>query len=112
VVIELGTGELQEQGERDQIKMSYACRVDDAFNDYIPIILSVMVLGILTQSVYIFTRCCFFGFAFSSLLFNFAHLLDRLEEGQRGRRSFFGSASQLIGSLFIIGVFISFWVCK
>jgi hypothetical protein len=48
MVIELGRGELQHQGEKDQMRMKYCRRIDDAFNDYIPIILSVVVLGIIT----------------------------------------------------------------
>lgn len=89
--------------------MKYCRRIDDAFNDYVPIILSVIVLGILTKSVYIYSMCCFFGYAFSSLLFNYIHLLDKLE-GSGENKSFFGRANQLISSLFIIGLFISYWI--
>lgn len=93
--------------------MKYCRRIDDAFNDYIPIILSVIVLGIITQSVFIYSMCCFFGFAFSALLFNYAHLLDRLERTTpTDSKSFFGRANQLISSLFIIGLFISYWIAR
>lgn len=89
--------------------MKYCRRVDDAFNDYVPVILSVIVLGILTKSVYIYSMCCFFGYAFSALLFNYVHLLDRLE-GTHDNNSLFGKANQLISSLFIIGLFVSYWI--
>lgn len=106
-VIELGRGELLEQGERDKLRLKYCRRVDDAFNDYVPVIMSVVVLGILTRSVYILSMCCFFGYAFSSLLFNYVHLLDLLEGPSKD--TFFGKVNQLISSLFIIGLFISYW---
>lgn len=106
-LIELGRGRLQEQGELDKTRMRYCRRVEDAFNDYIPIIMSVVVLGILTKSVYIYSMCCFFGYAFSSLLFNYGHLLERLE-GPRSK-TLFGRVNHLISSLFIIGLFISYW---
>lgn len=41
--------------------------------------MSIVVLGIITQSVYIYSMVCFFGYTFSALLFNYAHLLDKLE---------------------------------
>lgn len=107
-VIELGKGRLQEQGEQDKVRLKYCRRVDDAFNDYIPVIMSVVVLGILTKSVYIYSMCCFFGYAFSSLLFNYIHLLDRLQS--INLKTMFGRANQLVSSLFVIGLFISYWV--
>jgi len=108
-VIELGRGSLQEKGEKDRIRMKYCRRIDDAFNDYVPVILCVIVLGMLTRSVYIYSMCCFFGYAFTSLLFNYAHLLDRLE-GSTENKSLFGRANHLIASLFIFGLFISYWI--
>ena len=107
-VIELGRGTLLEKGEKDKVRLRYCRRVDDAFNDYVPVIMSLVVLGICTKSVYIYSMCCFFGYAFSSLLFNYVHLLDRLEGADK--KTFFGRANQLISSLFIIGLFISYWV--
>lgn len=107
-VIELGRGSLHEKGEKDKIKLKYCRRVDDAFNDYIPVVMSLVVLGICTQSVYIYSMCCFFGYAFSSLLFNYVHLLDRLEGGHE--KTFFGRANQLISSMFLLGLFVSYWI--
>jgi hypothetical protein len=109
-VIELGRGKLQEKGEKDQMRLRYCRRVDDTFSFHIPIIMSIVVLGILTESVYIFSMCCFFGYAYATLLFNFSILLDKMEGSSEYDSSIFAKINKLISSFFIIGLFVSYWI--
>ena len=69
----------------------------------------MIVVGYLTKSIYIFSMVCFFGFAFTSLLFNYAHLLDKLEDAP-DQKSIFTRANHLLSSLFIFALFISYWI--
>lgn len=71
--------------------------------------MSVVVVGLVTRSIFIFSMVCFFGFAFTSLLFNYAHLLDKLEDAP-DRKSLFARTNHLLSSLFVLGLFISYWI--
>lgn len=100
-----------EKIENDRIRLKYCRRIDEAFNEYVPIIMSVTVIGLVTRSIYIFSMVCFFGYAFTSLLFNYAHLLDKLEDAP-DRKSLFARTNHLLSSLFIFGLFISYWIAN
>lgn len=51
---------------------------------------------------------CFFGFIFSSLLFNYANLLSKLK-AQPSEDSIFIKTNKLISGVFVIALFISYW---
>jgi len=74
-----------------------------------PIIFTILTLGILTHSVYVFSMVCFFGYAFSSLLFNYADLLSKLRRGLT-RSSIFSKLNYLFSGMFIIALFISYLI--
>lgn len=97
--------------ENDRTSLKYCRRIDDAFNEYVPIIMSVIVVGLVTKSIFIYSMVCFFGFAFTSLLFNYAHLLDKLEDAP-DKKSLFARANHLLSSLFIFGLFVSYWIAN
>ena len=87
----------------------YIIRIDVAFEEYMPIIMTTLVLGILTHSTYVLTMVCFFGYLFSTLLFNYADLISKLRRGVNNS-SAFSKINYLISGLFIIGLFLSYWV--
>ncbi len=68
-----------EKEYKDNQKIKYFIRIDAIFNEYLPVLMSILVIGILTHSTYIFTMVCFFGYIFTSLLFNYANLLSKLK---------------------------------
>ena len=89
--------------------MRYIVRVDVAFDEYIPIIMTVMTMGIISNSVYVFSMVCFFGYIFSALLFNYADLLSKLRAGPK-EGSIFSKINYLVSALFIGAVFLSYWI--
>lgn len=97
--------------EKNRIRLKFCRRIDDAFNEYVAIIIPVIVIGLITRSIFIFSMVCFFGFAFTSLLFNYAHLLDKLEDAP-DKKSIFAQANHLLSSLFVFGLFISYWIAN
>ena len=89
--------------------MRYIGRVDVAFNEYVPVIMTVATMGIVSNSVFVFSMVCFFGYVFSSLLFNYADLLNKLknrpEEG-----SIFSKINYLVSGMFVMALFVSYWI--
>jgi hypothetical protein len=64
-----------EKEYKDNQKIKYFIRIDAIFNEYLPVLMSILVIGILTHSTYIFTTVCFFGYILSSQQLNYGNLL-------------------------------------
>ena len=69
----------------------------------------MMVVGMLTDSTFVFSVACFFCYLFFSLIFDFLHMEERFK---RGYRSGFvpGRIVKIFSGLFIIMLFIDYWV--
>lgn len=77
-------------------------------SEHFAIIFSLLVLGMLTYTTRIYSLASFFCYLFGSLLFDFLHLEERLK-AQYKRGTTLRRVIKLICSLFVLGLFISYW---
>ena len=89
--------------------MRYIVRIDLVFDEYMPIILTILLLGSLARAKWIFSMVCFFGYSFFSLLFNYADVIYKIKNGPESD-SKLAKANYLVSGFFVIALFISYWI--
>lgn len=83
-------------------------QVNEIFGEYLPILFCTLLLGILTGSTLVFTLAMFFCYVFSTTIFNYMKLYHRLKKKYRNES--LGPYVGLLGSCFIIALFISYFI--
>ena len=77
--------------------------------EHLPIIISVLVVGLLTGSTGVFSLACYFCYLFCNILFDFIQIEEKIRSEYK--RGIIVSRLVKLGSgLFIIAIIISFWI--
>lgn len=74
------------------------------FEQYLPVIMCVVVLGIMTGSTEVFSLAMFFCYLFSEVIFNYLKVSGK--QGSKEHRPFL----QLVPGIFMVALFISYFI--
>lgn len=85
--------------------MYFYQQVVDVYEKYLPIIISVVVMGILTQNCEVFSLAMFFCYIISTFLLDYAEMFQKLKSEYQSNT--IAPYVHLVSSGFMLAIFIN-----
>ena len=85
--------------------MYFYNQIVDVYEKYLPIIMTMIVMGILTDCCEVLSLALFFGYILSTFMLDYAEMFDKLKKEYQSKTLI--PFINLVSSFFLVGIFLN-----